>query len=126
MINLAGSKDANLVINRELKVCRIDPVEHTENVPGEVPTNLTGKLGPFEFHRAWYYWIVKGPVPLNVARKLYADPAGRYDVRAGGHCGCVEPETQCYGNVVNTYHIDSEVGLRLFTDTLRKHGLDTP
>lgn len=123
-------------------------------------------LGKYQFRRAWYYWIVKGPVPLEVAKEMYAAPEGRHDVRAGGHCGAPPPETQVHHIApdgkpailksemdeyrgtsveerlkdkvtemesfdgcevyVETYHIDTPEGLRLYVDTLRKHGLVQP
>jgi hypothetical protein len=166
MQNLAGNKDCDRVIERELSIARInikkvepDPVHH------EVPYTLEGELGKFTFHRAWYYWVAKGPMPLKNALELYADPAGAHDVRVAGHCGCPPPEApwitwrdnegneliqmnqkakideylakgfinpeQMKGQVfsehpekghgfVDSYHIDSEVGLRLFADMIRK------
>lgn len=127
---------------------------------------------PFEFlNYGRGYWIVKGPVPLEVALEIYADPASNH-IRVDGHCGCPRPEypwvtwrmsdgtelltlddkaqletvshlspdfyegymkrftfsddpevrarAKCY---VELYHIDSEVGLRVFVDYLRWHKL---
>jgi len=53
---------------------------------------VKGKLGKFEFQRAWYYYMVKGLVPLAVAEELYADKIGRTDIRVTGHCGCPPPK----------------------------------
>lgn len=39
-----------------------------------------------------YYWIVRGEVPLDVAKELYEHPLGRRDVRVSGHCMCPAPE----------------------------------
>jgi hypothetical protein len=132
MMNLAGLPNPDPVIERELTRCRIEVVRG-ETSKGEVATSLTGRLGPFTFRRAWYYWIVSGRVPLAVADELYADPVGVTDVRVGGDCGCPDPRdytmrfvddvTQGHGSI-ETYHIDSEVGLRLFADAIRRHGLD--
>lgn len=91
MINLAGRKDCDDIINNELHRCRIDAV-HGEKSSGEVPHTITGKLGAFTFRRAWYYWVVEGPMPVAKARELYADPCGREDIRVAGHAGCPEPE----------------------------------
>lgn len=175
MINLAGNKDCDREIRRELTRCRV-PIVEGERSPGEVPATLTGKLGPFSMWRAWTYWVAKGAVPLTVAWELYDDPVGKTDVRVDGHCACPPPEghrvrrydsagkqivldktgdeqgrflhyvetgaipashfeqlhwvsfesdlvrqTECA--VVESYHIDTEIGLRLFADTIRKHGL---
>lgn len=127
--------------------------------------------GPFEFSRSHsYYWIVKGPVPLNVAQEIAKDPAA-YLIRVAGHAGCPQPvdpwitwrmpdgttlSTEEEGanfvklagrhlwaldamkdytftddpterakakGYIETYHIDSEVGLRVFVDYLRWYGL---
>ncbi len=71
--------------------------------------------------------MVNGPVPLEVAELLYADPVGRTDIRAAGHAGAPPPSdwtTAIDGDeFVTTYHIDSEVGLRVFVDTLKLHNL---
>lgn len=129
--------------------------------------------GRFEFRRGHsYYWIVTGPVPVEVAWELYRDPCAD-QIRVAGHCGCpapVEPwitwrmwdgtelaslkdkaELERSAHIgspefhenymkkftfsddpkvrtkakayVEIYHIDSEVGLRVFVDHLRWHGL---
>jgi hypothetical protein len=168
MENLAGNPKCDEEIRSELTRARIPIVE---NIParGEVPSTLQGKLGPITFTRAWVYWVAAGPVPLEIARELFADPVGREDVRSGGHCGCPAPDTfgatyydadglQLYSDPdgveqqkfedmvargvlkrehmpgrfvrdkrtaavraeVTVYHIDTEVGLRLFADAIRE------
>lgn len=129
-----------------------------------------GKLGTFTFQRGWYYWIVSGNLPIELARELWQDPEGRATVRAGGYAGGRDPDEQVrwfdadgrplfvdptgkkeaedrafcerhkLGPIaeryvrsldevpdrrgfVEQYHIDDQAGLRLFADTLRKHGL---
>lgn len=169
MRNLAGDPDCDHEIRRELTRARIDIVEG-ERSTREVAASLTGKLGAFTFSRAWRYWVVSGPMPVEEARKLYADPVGCTDVRVNGHCGCPSPDEgpwathydaagkrlesdrggeelqlqahflkmgfitqeQCdkyrlvpdpkaaaATSFVEVYHIDSEVGLRLFADAVR-------
>jgi hypothetical protein len=90
MINLAGRSDADVYIRKELTHCRIPVIPY--NGKGEVPATIQGKLGDFTFHRAWYYFIVEGPTPLEVARELYADPLGRDDVRVNGHGNGLNPD----------------------------------
>jgi hypothetical protein len=120
MRNLAGDDDADRFIRRELDEATVERVVHPECIPNsEVPTTITGKLGPFKFKRLWYYWSVRGHVPLSVAKELYADPEGRERVRVDGHCGCLPPDGD-----VDLYHIDTQAGLNLFVDTIRRHGLD--
>jgi hypothetical protein len=94
--NLAGVKDCDKQIELELRRAQIEVV-HGERSKGEVPYSITGKLGEFTFRRAWYYWVVNGMMPIEVARRLYADPVGRRDVRVGGHCGCPAPDE--YGSL---------------------------
>lgn len=91
MRNLAGVEDCDRYIRDELERAQIEIVEG-DRCRGEVAATLTGKLGPFAFTRAWYYWVVNGPLPIEAARKLYAHPEGKRTVRVAGHCGCPPPE----------------------------------
>jgi hypothetical protein len=123
MINLAGVAECDRYIERELRRAGIAAVvgERSEN---EVAAAITGKIGPFTLWRAWRYWVVKGPMPLAVAREMYDDPVGVDDVRVAGHCGCPPPDEWARDGVIDTYHIDTEVGLRVFVDAVKRHGLD--
>ncbi len=167
MKNLAGDKDCDIQIEQELTRSRIDIVRG-EKSECEVSASITGRLGAFTFQRAWYYWIVNGNMPLDVALELYKDPVGKTDVRVSGHCMCPSPEEWItwlgkdekesistkekkelvellarhptwtgsekyrvsddpakdgFSPFITLYHIDTEIGLRLFADTLRKHNL---
>lgn len=172
MKNLAGHQECDEDVERELVRCRIDIIRDQPR-EWEVPSSLRGKLGSFTFFRASCYWIVRGPLPLAVAKELYGDPVGCTDIRINGDCGCPAPgepggkivwrdhETKkilmpykewdelqvligrnphMFSSAINdeyapsddpsmgqgfieSYHIDTEVGLRLFADTLKKHGL---
>lgn len=93
MKNMAGNRECDRVLQEELERAGIAIVRGERRLD-EVPATITGKLGPFTFERAWYYWRVKGPMPLDVARELYADPVGRQDVRVGGDCTCPDPSEQ--------------------------------
>lgn len=117
MRNLAGDKRADESVRDELLAAEIGLVKIEPY--GEVPATYGGKLGAFTFRRAWYYWVVKGPMPLEVARKLYEHPRGREVVRVAGHCGCPPPEEWAVGGFVLSYHIDEADGLRLFADAVR-------
>lgn len=124
MKNLAGNRECDVYIEHELKRARIaiERVELPER--SEVPYRMIGRLGPIEFRRYWAYWVANGPVPIEIAHRLYADPVGRTDIRVDGHCGCPEPEppwTEIIDGAeyVMTYHIDSEIGLRVFADAVR-------
>lgn len=170
MRNLAGSKDSDIWTAAELTAAGI-PIEIVEKPYGEPETRVKGRLGSIEFSRAWYYWVAKGRVPLDVARRLYADPVGQKAVRVAGHCGCPPPErpwvTYYDGDervcvdpdgkkeadfdeyiktgaltaankprfaksaaglaaFVESYHIDSAEGLRLFADAIREMRATVP
>lgn len=163
MKNLAGDPDADRYIKQELEMAKIELVRG-KCAKGEVPATITGVLGEFTFARAWYYWVVKGPLPLEMALKLYENPIGKVEVRVAGHCGCPPPEKPWItwkdkeGNTliemkekkqfdefiakghlkpevlngrrfseepekgrgfIESYHIDSQAGLRLFADAVR-------
>ena len=86
----------------------------------------------FVFYRNWYYYVATGHVPMDVAIELYEHPVGRKDVRVEGHCGCPDPRDYppvqksvlvAGKRCVSCYHIDSQEGLNLFVEVLRKHKL---
>lgn len=77
MNNLAGVETCDETIRVELETAGVDIVEHEQTPPhNEVPYKLSGELGPYTFRRLWYYWSVRGDVPLAVAKEMYADPNG--------------------------------------------------
>ena len=88
---------------------------------------VTTVCGPFTASKAWAYWVVTGPVPLEVARELFADALGRKVVRVGGYAGNIDPQAwlarRPWKTAIDTYHIDTDEGFQLFNATLRKHGL---
>ncbi len=92
MENLAGKVDCDRRIRGELEKAGIDIIQLPAPMKSEVPASVIGQLPGFRFHRNWYYWVVKGQVPLPVARELYANPNGREDIRVAGHAGCPPPE----------------------------------
>lgn len=88
MRNLAGRKDCDRFIRKELNKVNI-PIVARDLSKREVPASIAGQLGPFSFERGWCYWVIRGPLPLHVARKLYRHPE-RDAIRAvgdayGGH-----------------------------------------
>lgn len=154
--NLAGAAYADVVIEKELKDAGIEIVKG-DRTQSEVPFTLTGKLGTFNFARAWTYWMVECMMPLEVAKEMYENEVGAKFVRVAGHCGCPPPEewalpcaddlkkgldelgmeSATYGELakilnsgkinapryVQSYHIDTMPGLKLFVEAVRKHGL---
>ena len=119
MQNLAGNRNADIVIRVELRAAGIEERDLLAREVGEVPATIGGKLGAFTFRRCWYYWAAEGPMPLDAARRLYVDPVGRKDVRVAGHCGCPPPDGWECDGFVWSYHIDSEEGLCLFANMVR-------
>lgn len=163
-------QEINDCVCSELKKAGIPAILNDPKERGEVPSEFDGKYKGFYFRRAWYYWMVTGAVPLEVAKELYANPNGVEDVRVTGHCGCPPPEDWAVEIEVNTgrklvsdkqyedilqlfedhqdmllrwktehvreneagekrsfilsYHIDTQEGLNLFMDTIRKHNLN--
>lgn len=96
MINLAGVKDCDATISEELRLARIPALNAISVSRDEVPWKVYGQLGPFQFYRAWYYYIVSGGlVPLKIAEEMYADPLGQKDVRCAGDCACRPPKQWC-------------------------------
>ena len=127
MQNLAGDDNCDETIKSELTIAEISVEKNPKGRnSGEVPYLFMGRLGPFTFRRAWYYWMVKGPMPLEAAEEMYKHEDGRKDVRVAGHCGCPLPAEWADGDFVNSYHIDTQEGLDLFARTVRAHGLVDP
>ena len=166
MKNLAGDKNCDVTIIRELEMARI-PIMDVPKNDGEVPFTKTGNIKGLEFYRSWYYWSIDCRIPLAIAKEIYKDPACTKDVRAGGYAGGSPPEQQCsrfsvktgkhvvtqkqyddakewakddilnqflgeddmilnddtFESFVTTYHIDTELGLRVFIDFLRQYKL---
>ena len=91
MKNLAGDPNCDREIERELTRCGIEIVRDAERSTREVSASTSGKLCAFTFRRAWYYYVVEGPMPLELAIKLYNHPVGRDDIRTAGFSGNIDP-----------------------------------
>lgn len=93
MDNLARSKydpDADKKVKEELLIANI-PVLELGVMDKEVKTKYIGILNGFVFQRAWYYWVVKGNMPLKFAKILYENYKD-LNIRVAGHCGNPAPE----------------------------------
>lgn len=179
MQNLAGLplEKTDSIIRSELTRCGIKIIKSNTNLSHpDVKTHFMGELDNFKFYRNWYYWAVKGEVPLHIAEKLYENVVGQKEIRVAGHCGCppphewathytadgrklindpdgeqerewdglakkhpewkeLQPEAKakyCFvkdaaavadKSVIEAYHIDSELGLYIFVQTLKEHNL---
>lgn len=174
--NLAGvpAEKATEQARRELEWARIRALPYDASRHPEVWAMVKGHIsGPqgqlLELTRAWYYWVVQGPVPLDLARRINRDPCAPH-IRVVGHCDAPPPAhpwvTWYYGDkkvvpieqqeelvrvakalkipipdvlflpyaanhepniegaygVIESYHIDSLVGLRVFADLLHAEG----
>lgn len=114
MINLAGVNNCDETISEELKKAGIDIIQKKST--GEVPFNIAGKLGNFTFGRAWYYWVVYGNVPLDIADELYNNKIGKKDIRIAGHCGCPSPKQWAFPKDELLTETLNNIGIDLTTD----------
>lgn len=93
MDNLARREydpEADKKVREELQLAGI-PVVRVGLIENEVKTYYIGILNGFVFIRAWYYWIVKGNMPLEHAQYLYNNYKD-LDIRVAGHAGNPPPE----------------------------------
>jgi hypothetical protein len=128
--NKAGDHaDTDDILRAELKAAGIPTLQEAEGKgpdyladmlrrnSGEVKTSVIGCLHGWEFKRAWYYWIAKGPgIEVDAAERLHAEH-GR-TVRVEGHCGCPSPRERFNGLACGSYHVDDAAGLKALADTI--------
>lgn len=90
MRNLAGHKHSTLYAAHELGAAGV-PARPCDPY-GEPQATVEGVLGRFTFRRAWRYWVVEGPMPLETAQALFdGSEEVRRNVRAAGDCTCPRP-----------------------------------
>lgn len=92
MENLARSEydfDADKKVKEELQIAGI-PAIRLGVINNEVKTHYIGILNGFVFVRAWYYWVVRGNMPLEYAQYLY-DNYKDLNIRVDGNCGNPPP-----------------------------------
>lgn len=94
-------RNINQKVLEELKIANIPYIELPGCMDTEVKSKYIGLLNGFKFYRAWTYWVCKGDMPLDDAEFIYENYYD-LDIRAGGHCGNVHPETESYNPVYNT------------------------
>ena len=119
--NMAGRKDCDGILWRELEIAGITPVRLPIVLQAEVPTRIIGTLEPMRwgFRRAWYYWVADGPgIPPAYAAELHRRHGN--DVRVDGHCLSPSPLEWCKGFAVGTYHVDTPEGLKALADTIKR------
>jgi len=126
MINLAGNKDCDIEIKKELTEAGVYFEEHEflRKNAGEVKSAILAYLNGWVFKRAWYYWVVSSDQNLLLfenADKLH-EKFGK-EVRVSGHCGCPSPR-EWYNNDwnlgVNLYHVDSQEGLNALVKAIKE------
>lgn len=105
MKNLAGHPKCDHFIKKELIEAGIPIVRSDVPQKSEVASKLSGKLGEFEFYRAWRYWVVVGDVPLRVAEDIYRGPIGKRDIRVAGHAGCPPPNEWAFPKTEVLYEL---------------------
>lgn len=127
--NKAGDHaDTDDILTAELKAAGIRPWngepinDHFKELfrqnSGEVKTSVVGFLHGWEFNRAWYYWMAKGPgIDVDTAEALHKD-FGR-EVRVAGHGGAPSPREHFKGLACGSYHVDSAEGLKALADCIR-------
>lgn len=101
MNNLARydySSDVDQKVKEELQIANIPIFQLPNYMNTEVKTKYIGILNGFVFYRAWTYWVCEGDVPLEVANNIYKN-YNELLIRAGGHCGNVEPEEESYNPI---------------------------
>jgi len=129
MRNLAGVKDCDDEIRKELETAGIGVHEFGFVFKGEVPTKIVGFLQGWKFERLWYYWAAKTettPLLFKYAEPLH-EKYGK-DVRVDGHCGCPAPREwfkDKWHIGVNHYHVDSVWGLKALADAIKRQTNDS-
>jgi len=121
MNNMAGSQCDPKAIEAELEEAGIK-VLRNPCLPliNEVDCGFEGviefKGGYWEFQRAWYYWVAKGPgISPENAMELH-EKLGKV-VRVNGNCGCPPPSKSF---ATNSYHVDTQEGLNALAVLIRK------
>ncbi|MFQ7192664.1 MAG: hypothetical protein ACLRPD_12210 [Megamonas funiformis] len=85
-------------VKEELEIAKIPVFVLPSVLDSEVKTEYIGILNGFKFYRAWTYWVCKGDMPLEIANYIYENYKD-LQIRAGGHCGNVEPEKESYNPI---------------------------
>ena len=123
MKNLAGDKNCDKYIPKELEEAGIEPIKMPFKLDGEVPTHYCGYIDGWKFDRAWYYWVVKSS--LNILLFKYADELHKKcgkEVRVNGDCTCPSP-SECSNKPwligISSYHVDTQEGLKTLVDMIK-------
>lgn len=122
-------EDTDSILTQELTLAGIPTIQATDNtsdainrmlrrLSGEVKTCVIGVLHGWEFKRAWYYWVAKGPgLEYEVAKKLHEEYGDQ--VRVDGMAGGQDPYDANKGLAIDLYHVDSLEGLTALADAIK-------
>ena len=103
--NLAYQEDVDEQLSAELAAAGIETLRLRYKSSGEARTSVMGVIEPWDFRRAWRYWIAEGPgIPVDLAERLHAEYGT--EVRVGGSCVCPSPREHYHGFGVDLYHVD--------------------
>lgn len=124
MKNLAGRKDCDIYVKREIEQAGLEPNQFSFSTGGEVDSHYRPSFQGWRFTRAWYYWVAhtdSTPLLFKYADELH-ETHGNV-VRVDGHCLCPAPKEwfkQPWHIGVNHYHIDSQEGLNYFIKMVKR------
>lgn len=90
-----------------------------ERQKGSVPSLYVGRLGIYEFKRAWNYWVVKGHFPHELAMMIHDDPICRDAARVNGYMGEASP--RMFGSV-SSFEVDNLDALKRFVEIVKGFG----
>lgn len=104
-------------VKDELEIANIPYIVLPGYMTTEVKTKYIGMMNGFQFYRAWTYWICVGDMPLHDAEFIYENYKN-LNIRAGGHCGNVHPETQSYNPIYDAElrKLIRSVGIKEYTE----------
>lgn len=118
---MAGWQCDPKAIEAELKEAGIRIIENPwRTEQSEVNCGFEGVIefdgGYWEFKRAWYYWVAKGPgIAPEDAMELH-EKFGQV-IRVDGHCGCPPPSKSF---ATDSYHVDTQEGLNALAALIKK------
>lgn len=121
MINLAGTGN-NEQAMKEMEEAGIEVYAYSDSLANsnECRVKVIGTIGPWFFTRSRDYWVAKGP-GLNIEQAIQLNEKHGKEVRADGYIGGIDDLYEHFkGFAVTTYHIDSQEGLNVFTELLKK------
>jgi len=128
MINLAGVKDCDLTIIKEIEESGLKYDKMACTTTGEVESNLWAHFQGWKFRRLWYYWSASTETsPLLFKYSIPLHDSDGEEIRVGGYAGGQHP-LDWYSNDwdigVNSYHIDTQKGLNKFIQTVSAQTLE--